>query len=77
LIIPNSALDSVLPGEAPPELRAFVGHGLAVCDLRARQDLLERAEFPVQTSPMGGHYIPAAAALGAAVIFHADSASTT
>jgi hypothetical protein len=73
LIIPNSALDSVLPGEAPPELPAFVGYGLAVRDLRTTQHLLERAEFPVQTSPMGGRYIPAAAALGAAVIFHADS----
>jgi hypothetical protein len=39
LIIPNSALDSVLPGEAPPELPAFVGYGLAVRDLRATQDL--------------------------------------
>jgi Glyoxalase-like domain len=77
LIIPNSALDSVLPGEAPPELPAFVGYGLAVRDLRATQDLLERAEFPVQTSPMGGRYVPAAAALGAAVIFHAASLSTT
>jgi Glyoxalase-like domain len=77
LIIPNSALDSVLPGEAPPELPAFVGYGLAVRDLRATQDLLERAEFPVQASPMGGRYIPAAAALGAAVIFHAASVPTT
>ena len=71
LIVPKSALDSVLPGEAPPELPAFVGYGLAVRDLRATQDLLMRAEFPVQTSPMGGRYVPSAAALGAAVIFHA------
>ncbi len=71
LIVPNSALERVLPGEVPPDLPAFIGYGLAVRDLRATQDLLMRAEFPVRTSPMGGRYVPAAAALGAAVIFHA------
>jgi len=71
LIVPNSALDSVLPGEVPPDLPAFVGYGLAVHDLGATQDVLERAEFPVRTLPVGGLYVPATAALGAAVIFHA------
>jgi hypothetical protein len=71
LIVPTSALHSVLPGEVPPGLPAFVGYGLAVHDLGATQDVLKRAEFPVRTSPMGGRYVPAAAALGAAVIFHA------
>jgi hypothetical protein len=71
LIVPDSSLDSVLPGEVPPDLPAFVGYGLAVHDLGATQDVLERAEFPMRTSPAGGLYVPAAAALGAAVIFHA------
>jgi hypothetical protein len=71
LIVPNSALDSVLPGEVPPDLPAFVGYDLAVHDLGATQDVLERAEFPVRTLPVGGLYVPATAALGAAVIFHA------
>jgi hypothetical protein len=77
LIIPDSALDSVLPGEAPPELPAFVAYGVAVRDLGFTQNLLERAGIPVQRAPMGGHYVPAAAALGAAVIFHAGSVSPT
>jgi catechol 2,3-dioxygenase-like lactoylglutathione lyase family enzyme len=75
LIVPDSALGSVLPGEVPPALPAFVGYGLAVHDLPATQDLWERADFPVQTSPLGGRYIPAADALGAAVIFYPAQSS--
>jgi hypothetical protein len=70
MIIPNSAIESVLPGEVPPELPAFVAYGLAVQDSSATRAVLERAEFPVRTSPLGGIFVPASAALGAAIIFH-------
>jgi Glyoxalase-like domain len=70
MIIPRSALETVLPGAAPPALPAFVGYGVAVHDLAASRTLLEQADFPVLTSPLGGVYVPATAALGAAVLFH-------
>ena len=69
MIVPNSALGSVLPGEVPPELPAFVAYGLAVQNPSATRRYLERAEFPVRTSPLGGIFVPASAALGAAIIF--------
>ena len=71
MIVPDSALGSVLPGEVPPDLPSFVGYGVAVRDLRTTRDILQRADFPVRTSPSGAVYVPAAAALGAAVIFRA------
>jgi catechol 2,3-dioxygenase-like lactoylglutathione lyase family enzyme len=70
-IVPGSALGSILPGEMPPGLPSFVGYGVAVRDLRTTRDILQRAGFPVQRSPSGAIYVPAAAALGAAVIFRA------
>jgi Glyoxalase-like domain len=70
MIIPNSAIESVLPGEVPPELPAFVAYGLAVQEPAATRAVLERAEFPVRRSPWGGIFVPASAALGAAIIFH-------
>jgi hypothetical protein len=69
MIVPNSALGSVLPGEVPPELPAFVAYGLAVQSPSDTRDYLERAEFPVRTSPLGGMFVPASSALGAAIIF--------
>jgi Glyoxalase-like domain len=70
MIVPDSALGSVLPGEVPPDLPAFVAYGLAVRDLSAARDVLERSEFPARSSPLGGIFVPASAALGAAIIFH-------
>jgi Glyoxalase-like domain len=70
-IVPDSALGIVLPGEMPPGLPSFVGYGVAVRDLRTTRDILQRAGFPVRRSPSGAIYVPAAAALGAAVIFRA------
>lgn len=71
MIVPGSAIGSVLPGEVPPDLPSFVGYGIAVRDLSTTKDILERADLPVRTSPSGAVYVPAAAALGAAVIFRA------
>lgn len=70
VIVPAASLDEILPDEVPPELPAFVGYGVAVQDLSITEDLLERAEFPVRRSPLGGCYVPAKVALGAAITFH-------
>jgi hypothetical protein len=70
VIVPDSTLGSVLPGEVPSDLPAFVAYALAVRDLSATRDVLERSKFPVRTSPLGGIFVPASAALGAAIIFH-------
>jgi Glyoxalase-like domain len=70
VIVPGSALGSVLPGEVPLDLPAFVAYGLAVRDLSVTRDVLERSEFPVRTPPVGGIFVPASMALGAAIIFH-------
>jgi catechol 2,3-dioxygenase-like lactoylglutathione lyase family enzyme len=75
MIVPHSALELVLPGEVTPDLPAFVGYGVAVQNLSATRDLLERAGVGVRTSPLGGYYVPAEAALGAAVIFHSADAA--
>jgi glyoxalase-like protein len=70
MIVPSSSLDSVLPGEVAPELPAFVAYGLVVQDPSATRDVVERSGFPVRSSPVGGLFVPASAALGAAIIFH-------
>jgi hypothetical protein len=72
MIVPYSALGEILPGESPPDLPAFVAYGVAVQDLSATRDLVKRAEFPVRRAPFGGFYVPAAAALGAAIIFRSE-----
>ena len=72
MIVPQSGLDAVLPGEVPSDLPAFVGYGVAVANLSVIRDLLERAELPMRTAPAGSCFVPAAAALGAAVIFRPD-----
>ena len=51
LIIPNSALDRVLPGEAPPELPAFVGYGLAVRDLGPHRTFWSGPSFRCKHPP--------------------------
>jgi hypothetical protein len=70
VIVPSTALGVILQDEVPPWLPAFVGYRVAVHDLSATRDLLEQAEFPIQKSSLGGCYVPAQAALGAAVIFY-------
>jgi hypothetical protein len=69
MILPSSALGTVLPGEISHDLPAFVAYGVAVHDLASTRDVLERTKFPVRTLPSGGLYVPAAAALGAASSF--------
>lgn len=68
-LVPDSALDAVLPGEKAPALPAFVACGVAVRGLAAARSLLEKNGFPVVEAPDSGVFVPSSAALGGAVIF--------
>ena len=68
-LLPASALGTMLPGETAPALPAFVAYAVAVHDLRSTRRLLESNGLVVHDVPAGGIFVPAQAALGAAVIF--------
>ncbi len=68
-LIPASALATMLPGETTPVLPAFVAYAVAVHDLNSTRRLLENNGVVVNAEPSGGIFVPAKAALGAAVIF--------
>ncbi|WAS96962.1 VOC family protein [Nannocystis punicea] len=71
VVAPASALAELLPGERPPALPAFVAYAVAVGDVAAARELVARSGFPVRTTAAGEPFVPAEAALGAAVIFRA------
>jgi Glyoxalase-like domain len=68
-LAPADALGVTLPGETAPALPAFVGYAVAVRDLAATRRLLEGNGLTVREAPSGEIFVPAEAALGAAVIF--------
>ncbi|MFD7630336.1 VOC family protein [Streptomyces sp. NPDC059851] len=68
-LVPASGLAALLPGERPAALPAFVAYTVAVRDLALTRDLLHRNGFPVRETPSGDVFVPADAALGAAVVF--------
>jgi hypothetical protein len=68
-LVAASGLDGVFPGERPPVLPAFVGYVVSVRRLDEAHGLLVDAGFPLRETPAGDVFVPAAAALGAAVAF--------
>jgi catechol 2,3-dioxygenase-like lactoylglutathione lyase family enzyme len=62
-------LAASLPGERAPALPAFVAYAVAVRDVAATKLFLEKNEFSPRVTAGGDLFVPAAAALGAAVIF--------
>src|SRR5829696_5095112 len=68
-IVPDSDLDTVLPGERAPAMPAFVAYAVEVRDIDATRRHVQQNGFPVNVLPSGDVFVPAAAALGAAVIF--------
>lgn len=68
-LIPASRLGETMPGETAPALPAFTAYTVAVRDLDATRRWLENNGFTVNTEPGGGIFVPARAALGAAIIF--------
>src|SRR5215213_7240749 len=68
-IVPGSDLESVLPGERASGLPAFVAYAVEVRDIDATRRHVQRNGVPLNVLPSGDVFVPAAAALGAAVIF--------
>lgn len=68
-LIPESRLRDILPSETAPALPAFVAYAVAVHDLAVTRSWLENNGLVVNAEPSGGIFVPAEAALGAAVIF--------
>ncbi len=75
VLVPGSGLDALLPGERPVVLPAFVGCSVVVPDPDRTRAFLEGAGFPVGTGADGSPFVPAGAALGAAVVFEAGGSS--
>lgn len=72
-LVPDSQLSTVLPGEHAPAVPAFVAYAVAVRDLAATRKLLHDNGFPLSRTDSGNIFIPAASALGAAIIFREAS----
>jgi hypothetical protein len=68
-LIPASGLREILPNETAPALPAFVAYAVAVRDPGSTGRWLENNGLVVNAEPSGGIFVPARAALGAAVIF--------
>lgn len=68
-LIPESLMAELLPGESAPALPGFVAYAVAVRDLAATRRWLDDNGLEVREEPSGGIFVPAKAALGAAVIF--------
>jgi hypothetical protein len=68
-LVAASGLDGVLPGERTPVSPAFAGYVVAVRRLPAARRLLADAGFPLRETLTGELFVPAAAALGTAVVF--------
>ncbi|MFI0794193.1 VOC family protein [Micromonospora rubida] len=69
IIVAESALPDVLPGERPPALPAFVGYTVAVHDIAQTEHHLRTAGVPYRTPRPDEIVVPASEALGVAIIF--------
>ncbi len=68
-ITADKNLDTILPGERPLALPAFVAYAVKVGDINSTQKLLLDNGFALKTTNAGDIFIPASQALGAAIIF--------
>jgi len=68
-LVADRDLGAILPGEVPQALPAFVGYAVTVRDAEATRALLRGSGFPLASAGPRGFFVPAAAALGAAVVF--------
>ncbi|MCO1656219.1 VOC family protein [Pseudonocardia humida] len=69
VLVGDSALGAVLPGERAPALPAFAAFAVRVRDLASTRALLVGAGFGVRDTPDGAILVPAAEAGGCAVVF--------
>ncbi|MFY1686919.1 VOC family protein [Plantactinospora sp. WMMB782] len=70
-LVTDSGLPTLLPGETPPALPALVACTIAVRDVEAARRILLGNGFPLRESAYGDIFVPATAALGAAIAFRA------
>jgi hypothetical protein len=68
-LVEPSGLARMLPGEQPASLPAFVAYAVTVQNLDDVKAQLSRSGLPARASSTGDIFVPAAAALGVAVIF--------
>lgn len=68
-VVGASELPRLLPGERPPALPAFVAHVLSVRDIGTTERYLRGNDVPVTRRGPREVFVPAQAALGAAVVF--------
>ncbi|WP_329389674.1 VOC family protein [Streptomyces sp. NBC_01351] len=68
-LLTRADLSDLLPGEVPPALPAFVACTVAVPDIARVRALLAENGLPVRETARGEPFVPAEAALGAALIF--------
>ncbi|WP_406312890.1 VOC family protein [Streptosporangium sp. NBC_01639] len=67
-IVPQSALDDLLPGHTLPALPLLAAHTIAVTDLAAARKLIETNEIPTHATP-DGFYVAAQDACGVPLAF--------
>ena len=68
-LVPDSGLDTLLPGERPLALPALVACTVTVRDLATTQNLLRDHAIPLRRAASGDVFVPATAAFGAAIVF--------
>jgi len=69
IIVTDSVLETILPGEQPLALPAFVAYTISVQNIDETHKLLISNGFTPRISSLGGLFVPSAEALGAAIIF--------
>lgn len=69
VLVADADLAAILPGEHAPALPAFVAYTVAVRDLAATRSLLGHNGVPVREAGPDALFVPAADAMGAAVVF--------
>jgi catechol 2,3-dioxygenase-like lactoylglutathione lyase family enzyme len=73
-VLSPSDLDAILPGEQPAALPAIAAYTVAVTDLAGTAEVLRGNGVPHRPTVRGDLFVPAEAALGAAVVFSQVSA---
>lgn len=68
-IVPRTRLSELLPGEMPPPVPGFAGYVVAVRDISHTRSYLEKNDLPVAETASGALFVPAASALGTAIVF--------
>ena len=69
IIVSDSILETILPGERPQALPAFVAYTIKVQNIEETHKLLLSNGFTPRVSCLGDFFVPSVEALGAAIIF--------